>query len=105
MDLKGIDKDLGRIDRALGKGAPAGRAPQERGDVVDRLDLSGEAREVLAAFDAARALAAEPAAVRADRVAEVRVRIADGFYEQAEVRRAVATKLAFAFLGLAARPA
>lgn len=103
MDLRRIGGVPGRIERVAGKGPgrPAGAPSASSGS--DRLELSKEAAEVLSGYEAVRSLAAAPAESRPERVGEVRVRIAEGYYDQPAVRRATALRLAQAFLGLAPR--
>jgi hypothetical protein len=103
MDLSGIGKHLGRVDRVGPKGRAAG-APAERvAGESDQVDLSSEASEVLSGYDAVRDLAAASPPVREERVREVRVRIGEGFYDRPDIRRAVATRLAESFFALTPR--
>ena len=105
MDLSRIGKSLGGIDRAaLGTRPQVSRGTNGNGD-PDRVELSGEATEVLSGYEGVRALASAVPPVREERVLEVRTRIAEGHYDAPSVRETVASRLAEAFLGLAPRPA
>ncbi len=102
MDLSGIGKPLGRIDRSSPKGAAPRPAPDAAG-APDQIELSSEASEVIAEYDAVRELAAAAPPIRQERMSEVRERIASGDYDRPSVRKAVASKLAEANLGLLPR--
>ena len=74
----------------------AGAEPQR-----DRAEISTRAQELVdlrQAVDSGRAALVEEPDVRADRVAEVKERLASGFYQSAEVRDQVAGRLTDMFL-------
>jgi hypothetical protein len=103
MDLKKISKEIGGVPDVAGP-APASPPPtRESAPDADRVDLSSEAREVLSGFETARALDGTPAAAREERIAEVRERVTERYYDRPEVRKDIVTRLLQALLGLGRR--
>jgi len=100
MDLKKISKELGGVPEV--SGSPAATPPRAADPAAgrDRVDLSEEAKGVVSGQEAARALDPAPAAVREERVAEVRARVADRYYDRPEVRQDILTRLLRALFGL-----
>ncbi len=100
MDLKKISKELRGVSDVAGKSAPTPpRGPDAPGE-TDRVELSGEAREVLSGYETARALDGSPAAAREERVAEVQARVTERYYDRPEVKKDIVTRLLQALFGI-----
>ncbi len=100
MDLKKISKELrGVPDVAAKPAAGPPRGPETLGE-TDRVELSGEAREVLSGYETARALDGSAAAPREERVAEVRARVTERYYDRPEVKKDIVTRLLQALFGI-----
>jgi hypothetical protein len=98
MEIHRVDKTA-EPERVV-KGARPPAKPECSGGPSDRVELSGEARALLGAEAQAPAGdASDTAAVRAERVAEARDRMALGFYDRPEVRQSVLANLVESILG------
>ena len=100
MDLKKISKEFRGVPDVAGKPAATPPPDLDAPGKTDRVDLSGEAREVLSGFEAARGIAGTPAAVREERVAEVRERVTERYYDKPEVRKDIVSRLLKALFGI-----
>lgn len=74
------------------------QVPQDQGDKAEISDRAHEILDLRAAVDAGRDVLLSIPEVREDRVAEVRARLAQGFYNSGEVRDKVAGRVADMFM-------
>ena len=102
-DVYGPPENAGNVRRGAQRRAERGQTDRSRtsGGETKTSTSSEDVRQICAHRDSLIAAAKGAPDVRADRVAQARARVQEGFYDRPEVRAAVADRLVQSFGGKA----